>query len=180
MNRERIIGLILILALTLPIGLTYSYLHIKNKAIRREIKWKIIEGIDRNELEILTFTNEEIDTELKWKHDHEFEYNGQMYDVVERKSEAGKVTFWCWLDHEETRLSKKLKYLLNDALGSDAQRKNRENKLIQFLKDLFYNLIDSNKWQDFGIDLNKFTAFSSSYTSPFLSVGSPPPDKLYT
>ncbi|MBK9591208.1 MAG: hypothetical protein IPO32_06800 [Crocinitomicaceae bacterium] len=71
------------------------YLKHEKRMLKREIKHRIIEGIDRSELVELSFTPEE-EQQLRWEHSKEFEYKGEMYDVVESKSENGKITYWCW------------------------------------------------------------------------------------
>ena len=61
---------------------TYLYLSLQQKVIQEAVQRKLEEGIPENELVKLTFFKKEIPKLLKWEHDKEFEYNGQMYDVV--------------------------------------------------------------------------------------------------
>ena len=62
---------------------TYFYLSLQQKAIQETVKRKLKEGIPANELVKLTFSTSEIDKVLRWEHDKEFEYQGQMYDIIE-------------------------------------------------------------------------------------------------
>jgi hypothetical protein len=42
--------------------------------------------------------------ELEWKEDHEFRFNGELYDVIEKRFENGKLIIRCISDKNETKL----------------------------------------------------------------------------
>ena len=68
-----------------PVATMFLYLHFEKAALKREIKWKMVAGIDQNELVLLKFSKEEAEKQLRWEHSKEFEYEGQMYDVVSKE-----------------------------------------------------------------------------------------------
>jgi hypothetical protein len=124
---KQLFSILLISTLIGPfLGITL-YLKHEKRMLKREIKHRIIEGIDKSELVELTFTDLEAETQLRWEHSKEFEYNGEMYDVVESKSDNGKITYWCWWDNEETSLNKQLNKLLARALNDQTPSKNSSN-----------------------------------------------------
>lgn len=53
------------------------------RAVRREVEKHIVAGIDENNLILFKFSVEESQTRLRWEHPREFEYNREMYDIVE-------------------------------------------------------------------------------------------------
>ena len=69
-------------------------LQIRKKIVRHEIKQRILPGTDRNELMMLRFTKEESEKKLKWEEPGEFEYDGEMYDVVFSESDGITVSYW--------------------------------------------------------------------------------------
>ena len=86
--------------------------HIEKAALKREIKWKMIAGIDQNELVLLKFSKEEAETKLRWEHSKEFEYDGQMYDIVSKEIKGDSIYYRCWWDYEEPALNRKLQQLV--------------------------------------------------------------------
>ena len=94
----------------------------------------MIAGIEQKELVYFEFSTQEIKTKLRWEHSKEFEYQNQMYDVVEKKIVNGKTQLWCWLDSEETILNQKLQKLLTSVFSHDTKSKDKENQVFLFTK----------------------------------------------
>lgn len=136
--KRKVTGILLIFCLVAPIVATFTFLHYQKRQVKREVKWKMIAGIDKNELVLLKFTDEETQTELRWEHSKEFEYKGQMYDIVEKSIQGDTIYYWCWWDHEETKLNKQLDGLLAKVLGNNPQRQEKKSQLADFFKKLFH------------------------------------------
>jgi hypothetical protein len=135
----------------------------------------MIAGLDRHELLCLAFSEEEMASELKWKHSREFEYKGEMYDIVYIEASADSTVFHCWWDHEETVLNQQLKSLLAIAFNEDPLKKDRQDRLSLFMKHLFCH---SNEQELEAVSLNFIYPKRASMpvTSPFLKLESPPPN----
>ena len=136
--KRKVVSLLLLFCLVAPVVATFTFLQYQKMQVKREVKWKMITGIDKNELVLLKFTNEETQTELRWEHSKEFEYKGQMYDIVETSIQEGTIYYWCWLDDEETKLNKQLEELVYNVLGNKPQRQEKKNQLAEFFKKLFH------------------------------------------
>jgi len=136
---KKIISILLLLVLTAPVAGTYLWLQLKKQVIKKEIKWKMIDGIDRNELVLLSFTVKESETLLRWKHAREFEFRGEMYDIAEVITKGDSVFYYCWWDHEETALNIKLNSLVAHAAGKSTQSQDKVKQVIQFFKSLYFN-----------------------------------------
>ena len=128
-----------------PVLTVYFYLQFEKAAIRREIKWKMIAGMDEEELVLLKFTKEETQTKLRWEHSKEFEYNGQMYDIVSKKVKGDSIFYRCWWDHEETKLNKSLKKLVANAFDHDEENRRTQQTFHTYLGSFFYS--DIFDWQ---------------------------------
>lgn len=133
----RLIGILLIFCLITPVGTSYLVLKNQKKKIKREVKWRMIAGINEDELVLLKFTDEEKRTLLKWKHSKEFEYQGEMYDIVKSITKRDTTYYWLWWDHEETKLNQQLTALVSMALGKNHKNNENKNRLLHFLKSLF-------------------------------------------
>lgn len=97
----------------------------------------MIVGINKKELYLLKFSKSESLSKLNWEHANEFEYLGKMYDIVEKTIKNDSIIYLCWLDKEETTLNKKLKNLVQQALGHNPLNQDRQHKLVSFYKNLY-------------------------------------------
>lgn len=74
-------------------------------------------------------------TQLDWDGDDEFSYNGEMYDVIEKKIENSNLIIRALADKKETELvnNSKGNWKRNDRSDKVA------NELFQILQTLFHN-----------------------------------------
>lgn len=145
--------------------------------IKKEVKQKLI-AVSRQQLVKLAFTQKEKLTSLNWHHDSEFEWNGEMYDVVETQVNGDTTFYLCWWDHKETELNKKLNELVADALGNSSKNRQNKNKLLELFETLYV--------ADSPADKPALACFSKQlhytgkhiYKSIFLSHPFPPPEAV--
>ena len=159
-----------------PAVVTYSWLQQRKRAVKKEVKWKMIAGIDKSELVLLKFSKVETTTKLKWKHSKEFEFNNQMYDIVDKITTKDSVKYWCWLDFEETKLNKQLDNLLVGVYQHDSKSKEKQDLLYKFYKSIYFQPVFS--WLPF-IDKSrptKVNMYGGFYQTKFLILDSPPPN----
>ena len=169
----------LLLSLTAPVAGAYFWLQIKKQLIRKEIKWKMIDGIDREDLVLLRFSVEESKSLLNWKHSREFEFRGEMYDIVEVKTEGDSVFYYCWWDHEETALNIQLNKLVAHAAGKNSQSRETVNQVIQFFKSLYFNdyRVETGFAETTGADSRFFYNFVIKASGSFPPA--PPPKAIH-
>lgn len=157
--------------MVIPGAATYLWMHHRRNTVRREMKHQLIARIDRGELELLKFTEEEAESELKWKHSKEFEYKDHMYDIVNSQKVGDTMYYWCWWDYEETVLNKQLNQLLAKALGQDPQKRKQQNTLDNFFKSI-YHLNPNSGWTT---KISKNAAINAEYSFSSISAYLPPP-----
>lgn len=167
---KKIISIVLLACLIFPFVGTVSWLNYQKKIIRKQIKHKIIAGIDKSELVLFSFTKNEAER-LKWKHSKEFSFNGSMYDIVEADTVGNNITYWCWWDYEETKLNKQLNTLLADFLGADTKSKETKARLASFYQSLFYSTHKPWKF----LNINNNLKHNFIYVLDYLSLQFPPP-----
>lgn len=126
----------LLLCLSVPFLGTYGWLRHERYRVKRAVKAQMIAGLDRSELVHLTFSPAAVRA-LDWEDDREFRYRGQWYDVVTKEWKEGQWHFWCWLDHEETALEKRLQAWVSHALGQTPFQEERQERLAQFGQSLY-------------------------------------------
>ncbi len=170
-----ITGLLLCCALVDPVVATFTWLHYQKTIVKKEVKRQIIAGIDKDDLVLLKFSKKEAQIKLRWEHSKEFEYNQQMYDVVETGTLGDTVYYWCWLDQKETKLNRQLEELSAQALGKDNKIREKNERLISFFNSLYFAA--SFNWNGSTPELfyRQFCLFSDLYSSITIPPPAPPP-----
>ncbi|MFN3344621.1 MAG: hypothetical protein ACK412_03120 [Chloroherpetonaceae bacterium] len=169
------VSLLVLLSLFVPFSTTYLWLHIQKRLIKKEVKAKLIRGIDKSELTHFTFSKTQVQTELRWEHHKEFEYKGEMYDVVETEVKGDSIHYVCWHDKAETKLNKRLKTLIAQATSGSPEHQKRESLCYQLLKSLVMQNA-TQLWLEPSESLRKFYTPLVQYESIALQkVKKPPP-----
>jgi hypothetical protein len=175
--KKKLVGIFLIFCLVAPLAGTYSFLQLRKAAIHREVKAKMIAGLDENDLVLLKITGDEAG-DLYWEHSREFEYKGQLYDVVYTEQQGDTTYYRCWADHEETALNHQLRMLVADALGNDPQHKSENKRLEELFKSLFCEDTADRKKLPIAATTASHTFLTLGYTSLFFPPFSPPPQAV--
>lgn len=97
----------------------------------------MIAGLDKKELVYFAFSKKEVETKLRWVHSKEFEFQHQMYDVVEKKIINDSLHLWCWWDFKETKLNKQLQSLLTVAFQNDTKTTQKKEQVFGFYKLMY-------------------------------------------
>ncbi len=84
----------------------------------------------------LKFSIEEAGLVLKWEHDKEFFFRGEMFDVIESCTAGDSVSYHCYADKNETYLKKEFR----DFVYSFFSHKQQNNKQKQYSKDFFKSI----------------------------------------
>lgn len=136
--RRKFLCLLLLSCLAAPVLVVYGWLQYQQTMVRKEVKRQIIAGKDDSELVLLKFTPEESKTKLRWKHSREFEYQGQMYDIVRTIPKKDTISYYCWWDREESGLNQQIRQLVANALEKSPSNQESKERLTQFFKSLYF------------------------------------------
>ncbi len=134
--KRRIYVLLFLFSLAAPFAGSYLWLQHQKAQIKKQVKWDLISGMDKADLVLFGFSLTELET-LRWEHDREFEYLGEMYDVVAVEKDGDTNWYWVWWDHKETRLNQHLEKLVTQAWAGDPLQKKNKDRLISFVKNLY-------------------------------------------
>lgn len=105
----------------------------------------MIAGMDEEELVLLKFSKEETKTKLRWEHSKEFEYEGEMYDIVSKEIKGDSIYYRCWWDHKETALNNKLQKLVANTFDDNEDKKRNQKELNHYLQSFFCSKVF--EWQ---------------------------------
>ena len=112
-------------------------MEVEKSQIRHDVRTEIKSELTRSELDLLVFHKKDLPSAVKWKHDKEFELNGEMYDIIHEDCHGDSVYYYCWPDHEESAINKRMNQLIAHLLHGSKQSKDRQKNIQNFLNHLF-------------------------------------------
>ena len=156
---------------------TYLYLSLQQKVIQEAVQGKLEEEIPENELVKLIFFKKEIPKLLKWEHDKEFEYNGQMYDVVEVTDVGDSLQYLCWWDKAETASKENMQNLISEEINKSKPSKHKPVNFSDYYKSIYVFLTPCSE-NEIVVPIGR-TSFSFAKHEGILSTEPPfPPPKI--
>lgn len=117
---KKVYALFLFLILISPMLITYTLHENQVYKLRKKIKHNIISEIGLEKLKRISIHREDIH-QLYWKHDKEFEYKDEMYDVVSKIIVEDSIIYYTWWDKEETELNITLDNLVKKQFSNDSE-----------------------------------------------------------
>lgn len=156
---KKLFSISLLLIIATATLFPFIYLKMERKAIKKAIKHKIIAGIDKEELVLLVFHKNEVDQQVKWKHSKEFQYKGEMYDIVEKELIGDNIHYWLWWDKEETALNQKLTKLVQQNLAQNPHQSNKNQIITHFFKTLYFSGKTSVLFEDVKNNVVHYTPY---------------------
>jgi hypothetical protein len=164
--------------LLLPFIGVFCWVKLEKKMIRREVKHQIMENVDEHQLVTFRFALSDTAKLLDWEHANEFEYKGEMYDVVRRVYRGEFVTYHLWWDHKETALNKQVD-LLAQSIFNNHPNKEKTAKHISFiLHQLMLNDCSISTSKPITVLTNHAFTYFNHYSSIPRDSSSPPPKFL--
>lgn len=176
--RSRTAGILLLFCLAAPCALTVVWLQFQKHLVKKTVKKQMIAGLDPSDLVLLKFSKKDAKTALEWEHAGEFEFQGQMFDVVETAEKGDSVFYRCWPDGAESKLNQKLAQTVGGTWEKHPQKRQGEQRLLDFFKTFFCaeNAVFQSQLVDFQRVVPKWLFF---FDLPKGALSSPsPPPKL--
>ena len=118
----------------------------------------------------INFTNEELN-QLEWEGDDEFCFQGEMYDVIQKKSDGNKTIILCIPDKKET------------ALLNEYQKTHKQNTSHSATVQLFsvqFVLPNGHSLEQPQKNIEKYLAHYFFSLQNITSTVIPPPPDTYT
>ncbi|MHB1278563.1 MAG: hypothetical protein ACYC1Q_09195 [Bacteroidia bacterium] len=148
--------------------------------VRREIKHKIKAGIPESDLHSFSFSTEDY-AQLDWERkDIEFQWNGEMYDIVKSGIITDSIHLLCVNDKQEKTLFAKLDELIQRKMEQESNQSNNPlRKLVNILKLVYTSdPIHTPSDPDPLRMAIRYADINPLYSSPQVETSTPPPDTL--
>ena len=116
MSSRFVTFLLMILFLGRIVGY-FPVFKIEQYRIRREIKNKLKGAIPNSELQVFSYPAGSKDA-IKYGGMHEFEIEGEMYDVVRKETKGTSLILYCFHDKKESKLFDRLDTRVKDGMNT--------------------------------------------------------------
>lgn len=164
---RNLISILLLTCLSLTFAGYHLVFYFQRAALKSEMKAFLQNEKTHKDIVQLSFTDEELN-QLEWEGDDEFCFQGEMYDVIQKKRDGNKTVILCIPDKKET------------ALLSEYQKTHKRNTTHSSTVPLFsiqFVLPDDCYLKQPQKSIEKyFVCYSFSLQSIASTVIPPPPD----
>jgi|GEM_PF-6754862 hypothetical protein len=154
---------------------------IKLKRIKRKFKWETLLNLQDEHLTLIKVAKsleEKPNQHFKRIHSREFQFLGEMYDIVRKTEHRDSTYYYCFHDHDESVIIRNINRWMHDNFGNSTEQKNTGD----FQKDFFEKdyLVGANlQVASYCFVLRTlFNNFSTRLSTGFESCFCPPPEQV--
>lgn len=145
--------------------------------MRIELRQAILNSMDRSEMEILIFSAKDMDADLHWKNEFQFDYRDKSYEVANKVMRNDTVIIWCKKEVSPKTFKENLREVLVLNMAGTNNPKEHHFQLFQWFKSLKPERaieIPSIAIQEMAN--SEFKYHSRLYNAPNIQPLLPPPD----
>jgi hypothetical protein len=135
MRRAVSISLLLFLLLQ-AVGYFFVF-KLQQHVIRYEIKQQIKAGVPEAELVLFKILEGKPNPAFQRVEEHEFRYDGKMYDIVRQVAHGDTSWYYCLCDEKETQLFANLDELVKQDMAGNPQHRKQIDELLRLLGALY-------------------------------------------
>jgi hypothetical protein len=174
--KTRLLAILFFFVLLVPLTGSFLWIQLKKHIIKEEVKQILVSQKHEKQLVWLKFSIAESETILKWEHSKEFEFDGNMYDIVDVTVTNDSVFYLCYHDRKETELNKKIDAIVAGIFSKEKETQQHQNLKISFYKSLFFSNFETLIKIPIFLFEKKYGCISKSYSSFCSSPIFPPPE----
>jgi hypothetical protein len=145
---------------------------------REKIEYQLLTSSSDIDIVTLHFSYEDAKKHLDWEHGGEFEYQGQMYDVIEKSTTQDSIIYRCIRDHTETKIKKQLGLLVQGALQQDENHKGTQLAIQQIVMSLYFEATSRWHSQVTTTLVHHHSRWKPSFGIMIIDIEIPPPDRV--
>jgi len=134
---KKLFAILLIAGFSVQITGYHLLFYFRQADIKKSVKKRLHHNLDRENTEEFVFSlaGKKGSDMPEWEGNDEFRLNGEMYDVIEKKIENGKLFVRCISDKKETELINRYKDITKDDFGGLSKKR---ASLLLTLSSIFY------------------------------------------
>ena len=155
-----------------------AWFTFEKSQIQLVVLQEIQKGFAPEALIKLTFSKADSQSKLKWKHGHEFEYLGEMYDIVSSKVSNDSIQYECFHDTKESKLNRRwYKFIGKLIFDIDNSKEQGGQKKVMVKLDFFQqNQLPIEIFKV--VELSKLNCFYKAISYHHFLLGPVPPPPI--
>lgn len=131
-------AILLLISFSVQIRGYHIYFHYQQANIKKAAKRAIRLRLKEGNTEEFVFSLSDVHEMPEWIDENEFSFRGEMYDVIEKKIEGGKIYIRCVSDKKEAALIDNYRKITQDDFARSSKKR---TSLIIKLISTFYTQI---------------------------------------
>jgi len=148
------------------------------KSVRRKFKWETLFSLKNEQLTLVKVAKsleESPNQKFKRIHGREFQFLGEMYDIVRKTAHTDTTYYYCFHDSDESEIVRSINQWMHDNFGDSNNAKDKSKPI----KDAFKQPYISNKSTFTFIPEVRYISLvhtTQLYTSATSVIVVPPPE----
>jgi hypothetical protein len=173
---KKILTILIIVGFIAPALVVYAYLLREKNLVKEANSYENTSLVARAELIELKFSLDEIEQQIDWENEHEFEWKNKMYDVVRQEKKADSIRFWCKYDDEETLINEQLGEVIAYFFVGNSTKRETQQLLEKVFKNLYCYLPEKQVHSILASQLSHHASASFLLNECNRLIPSPPPE----
>lgn len=169
------VATILLALLLLPFGGSYLFLGLEKSKAKKQAAVAMANVENPVEIIELAISKADIKTDVRWEHAREFEYKGQMYDIIDQKEKGDTIYFNVYWDKLETMVNHKLNELIALHLKGKSDQNDDSQLVVSLFKAIYLSPDFQTKALGRPIMVSPNFEYFNFYTPLTLGFEGPPP-----
>jgi hypothetical protein len=167
---KQLLSFILPFVFLYNVGGYFLWFKMEQSHIQSEIRNEIQNGLNKDFLTVINVSAKDISA-IEWiDNGKEFLYHGEMYDVVNIRSDKKTIQYECINDKNEEQL-------ITDFCKKDNTHRKTENNVAKYFTQLFYSENSEKVWWDVTKE-KPIPCFLLAYSSACKEILNPPPESF--
>jgi hypothetical protein len=135
---KKVISFILLVCLFFNLSGYHLFFYLRKQELKADMKEILRSSLMNKDIQqfILPLNNKGLVADIEWEGKEEFRMNGEMYDVVEKRIEDGKMIIRCISDTKETSLIKDYEKTCKDDFSNFPSR-HKSALLLKLVSSLY-------------------------------------------
>ncbi len=147
-TKRYILASILLVSLVIPFCIIFLWFQGQLFFASEQARAFINRDHEKKEWVWLKFSVKEAEETLQWEHSKEFEFKGEMYDVIESFFAGDSVTYCVYHDKRESQIKKKLKSFVTEFIRHGHTSDKQKQHTTHFFKSLYVSAVTNVSFCD--------------------------------
>jgi hypothetical protein len=173
-----ILSLLFVALLLMQSFISIFAYNLKLQSVRSKVKLELLNKVEESKLVLVKVARtleQTPNNQFKKNHDKEFEFLGEMYDVVNTVERRDTTYYYCYQDRDESDIIRGINRWIKDNFGNSKEKNETEDiQKVFFEKD--YEVATLFCYPSFAMNESDFFIEGTTILVGFTNCFAPPPE----